>query len=1078
MARGFAAASDSLGLGELSSSSPSSLSSRGHLGSDSGSTATRYLLRKQQRLLNGPSRGIRASSPMGRVILINSPIEANSDESDIIHAVRVEKSTAGRLGFSVRGGSEHGLGIFVSKVEGGSSAERAGLRVGDKISEVNGLSLESTTMASAVKALTRSSRLRMTVRRMGRVPGIKSSKEKTTWVDVVNQRLVVERCGSSPADRGSGDAVRRIVHLYTTSDDLCLGFNIRGGKEFGLGIYVSRVDPGGLAEENGIKVGDQVLAANGVRFDDISHSQAVEVLKGQTHTMLTVKETGRYPAYKEMVSEYCWLDRLSDGAGAPQQLCPASASESSSSVSSYASSTPYSWGSLPSDRADTCLGPAELGDQAPGWGRADTAMQTEPDVGGRMETWCSVRPTVILKDTAIRSDGPPPSRCLDSALPESPKTALLLALGRPRPPITRSRSQLTLWEEKKQQKEKSGSPGEKGALQRSKTLMNLFFKGGRQGRLAGDGLREAWTLDCRSPAKARPCLDLEKGSTGPVQKFVPRRLRGDWERGRALLLARSGSPASQLPSTDERVQAWDSRRPLIQDLARRLLTEDEVLAVTRHCSRAHSDLPSEALRGSASVQLTALRGSPAPRSRSAEFLTVWDEVCLLCPRGRSGAWHAEGAERRPVNLGCARTCGRFCAYVHEGGVEDLVRPLLAILDRPEKLLLLRDIRSVVVPTDLGRFESMVTPAELEAFEALKSRAVWPPTLRPAQQDTPPKRHLVTPVPDSRGGFYLLPVNRGLPEHLEALRVSPSASAPPRPRKGPPPLQDVPVEAFGAHRVTRTPPPQPPALAPRPPWPNWLLAEALSPEDGQRSPGHGPAGARSRSRSRGRGKSPGHGRSPSPAPLPTVSMAAGRHHSPQKARPPLPQPLGCQVAKVEDRPGPWEDGKGSAAEEAAGQTPGGELRTVALSKTKPSLGISISGGIESKVQPMVKIEKIFPGGAAFLSGALQAGFELVAVDGESLEEVTHQRAVDTIRRAYRNKAQEPMQLVVRVPGPGLSPSALDPSALTDQRLPSDRPSAPQPLNAAPGPSHWLLEPPVEARLLQRTPSLVPSPTLDS
>lgn len=38
-------------------------------------SATRYLLRKQQRLLNGPPRGIRASSPMGRVILINSPIE-------------------------------------------------------------------------------------------------------------------------------------------------------------------------------------------------------------------------------------------------------------------------------------------------------------------------------------------------------------------------------------------------------------------------------------------------------------------------------------------------------------------------------------------------------------------------------------------------------------------------------------------------------------------------------------------------------------------------------------------------------------------------------------------------------------------------------------------------------------------------------------------------------------------------------------------------------------------------------------------------------------------------------------------
>lgn len=60
-------------------------------------------------------------------------------------------------------------------------AERAGLCVGDKITEVNGLSLESTTMGSAVKVLTGSSRLHMMVRRMGRVPGIKFSKEKTTW---------------------------------------------------------------------------------------------------------------------------------------------------------------------------------------------------------------------------------------------------------------------------------------------------------------------------------------------------------------------------------------------------------------------------------------------------------------------------------------------------------------------------------------------------------------------------------------------------------------------------------------------------------------------------------------------------------------------------------------------------------------------------------------------------------------------------------------------------------------------------------------------------------------------------------
>lgn len=133
--------------------------------------------------------------------------------------------------------------------------------------------------------------------------------------------------------------------------------------------------------------------------------------------------------------------------GVLQQLSPAS--ESSSSVSSYASSAPCSSaegsGSLPSDRMDVCLGPDEPGSGGPGWGRADTAMQTEPDVGGRVETWCSVRPTVILRDTAIRSDGPQPARRLDPAFSESPKTALLLALSRPRPPITRSQSHLTLW---------------------------------------------------------------------------------------------------------------------------------------------------------------------------------------------------------------------------------------------------------------------------------------------------------------------------------------------------------------------------------------------------------------------------------------------------------------------------------------------------------------------------------------------------------------------------------------------------------------------------------------------------------
>uniref|UniRef100_A0A8B9IGL2 PDZ domain containing 7 n=1 Tax=Anser cygnoides TaxID=8845 RepID=A0A8B9IGL2_ANSCY len=423
---------------------------RSRSSSSEASLAPRCLLSKQSRLLNGAVRSARATSPMGRVILINSPIEASSNESDVINAITVEKSADGKLGFSVRGGSEHGLGIFVSKVEEGSAAEQAGLCVGDKITEVNSVSLENITMSSAVKVLTGNNRLRMVVRRMGRVPGIKFSKEKTAWVDVVNRRLVVEKSGSTPSESGSEEGLRRIVHLYTTSDDYCLGFNIRGGREFGLGIYVSKVDPGGLAEQNGIRVGDQVLAANGVKFEDISHSKAVEVLKGQTHIMLTIKETGRFPAYKEMVAEYCWLSRLTNGQ--LQQL--SQTSETSSSISSYSSGPPPAvvngLGTAapgpPTRTVDVAIS-TEDGPRR-GWARerAERAMQTDPATEGLPETRRTMRPPELLRDTAIRGQGArePPGTHPRRTFTHSPKTALLLALSRPRQPITRSQSDLTV----------------------------------------------------------------------------------------------------------------------------------------------------------------------------------------------------------------------------------------------------------------------------------------------------------------------------------------------------------------------------------------------------------------------------------------------------------------------------------------------------------------------------------------------------------------------------------------------------------------------------------------------------------
>ncbi|XP_019720736.1 PDZ domain-containing protein 7 [Hippocampus comes] len=778
-------------------------------------SAARNIVRKKEQQRR--RRGIRSSSPMGRVILINSPVDGGDDSEDL-HTITVDKSKDGKLGFSVRGGCEHGLSIFVSKVEDASTAEEAGLLVGDKLVEVNGVSLESITMSSAVKVLTGNNRLRMVVRRVGKVPGIRYSKEKTTWVDLIHRRMVVEESGRTPSDASAGSALRRIVHMYTTSDDYCLGFNIRGGKEFGLGIYVSKLDPGGLAEQNGIKMGDQILAANGVSFEDISHSNAVEVLKSHTHVMLTIKEAGRYPAYKEMVAEYRWLNKLANRGQKSSSL----GSESNSSASSLSSETPVSSlsglsqvmfpPSLPfvSDMVDVCI---STEDQRFELERSEAAIQTD--------TTRSLGATTLLRDTAIRQEE---DRDEGGLKKESRKTAVLLALSRPSRPISRSQSQVTIAEisQKKAKKQKGGkTSGEKSALQRSKTLVNLLFGGARK----------------------------RDGSRG---------------RSKSLSTDKEGLSPRPVEFPEETLRA-------VEELAQRLLTEEETEAVMKAC----------------------------------------------------------------------RT------YVEERCLESLIRHLLAVLDRPEKLLLLREVRMLLPAAHLREFNSTVEAVEVEAYDILKYRSVRTPPLRSPTSGRAPKRRLITPIPDLRGGFELhsaamVEKQSHLVDKLEKLSLSGPRACRQRRRRPTAtfmPLLDIPVDGY---RFTEEHQHIPAGT----PDPNWLLADY--PDVG----------------------------SVNPVRFEDVSGSArlnGRH-SPQEH----------------------------------------ELQTVSISKTKQSLGISISGGIESKVQPVVKVEKIFPGGAASTCDVLKAGFEVVSVDGASLQGVTHQHAVDLIRKAFSDKAKDPMLLVVKVP----------------------------------------------------------------
>uniref|UniRef100_A0A8C7LFA5 Whirlin n=1 Tax=Oncorhynchus kisutch TaxID=8019 RepID=A0A8C7LFA5_ONCKI len=229
------------------------------------------------------------------------------------------KSNEG-LGFSIRGGSEHGVGIYVSLVEPGSLAEKEGLRIGDQIMKVNNTVFDKVTHAEAVKVLKGSKKLSLWVRSVGRIPGGYVTNHVYTWVDP--QGRSVTPPPDLPEHRSAtlrrNDSQRRSnMQLLQEGDEKkvnlvlddgrSLGLMIRGGAEYALGIYITGVDRGSAAECGGLKVGDQILEVNGRSFLGIPHDEAVRMLKSSRHLMMTVKDVGRLPHARTVVGETKWI---------------------------------------------------------------------------------------------------------------------------------------------------------------------------------------------------------------------------------------------------------------------------------------------------------------------------------------------------------------------------------------------------------------------------------------------------------------------------------------------------------------------------------------------------------------------------------------------------------------------------------------------------------------------------------------------------------------------------------------------------------------------------------------------------
>ncbi|XP_016534004.1 protein scribble homolog isoform X17 [Poecilia formosa] len=219
------------------------------------------------------------------------------------HSLTIVRQSGG-LGISIAGGKGStpykgdDEGIFISRVSEEGPAARAGVKVGDKLLEVNGVDLHEAEHHTAVEALRSSgATVSMTVLRERMVEP--ENAITTTPLRPEDDYFPRERRSSGLAFNleSSPSGPRQRFSTCLIRNDKGLGFSIAGGKGStpyrtgDTGIYISRIAEGGAAHRDStLRVGDRVISINGVDMTEARHDQAVALLTGTSPTIALLVE--------------------------------------------------------------------------------------------------------------------------------------------------------------------------------------------------------------------------------------------------------------------------------------------------------------------------------------------------------------------------------------------------------------------------------------------------------------------------------------------------------------------------------------------------------------------------------------------------------------------------------------------------------------------------------------------------------------------------------------------------------------------------------------------------------------------
>ncbi|XP_065647397.1 uncharacterized protein LOC100208667 isoform X3 [Hydra vulgaris] len=234
----------------------------------------------------------------------NMKVENTLQEKLIEKKLNLFRHSKHGFGFCIRGGKEHGTGIYISGVNIYSKAYREGLTVGDIIVKGNRKLFHGLSHSEAVQFIRAQKQLQLVVVSRGILPEQRLKYIEYQWIDCYGELCSPLR--SSLIEAGK-DNLRKVNVVVTGNNKL--GLLIRGGSEFGLGIFVAGIDENSIADKCGIMVGEQIIESNGVSFLNISQKDASFLIQNSKIITFLLKDVSKIPVSKIVHNHLQWIDK-------------------------------------------------------------------------------------------------------------------------------------------------------------------------------------------------------------------------------------------------------------------------------------------------------------------------------------------------------------------------------------------------------------------------------------------------------------------------------------------------------------------------------------------------------------------------------------------------------------------------------------------------------------------------------------------------------------------------------------------------------------------------------------------------